>query len=147
MSYVNPTISSANQVLTLTVAGLFPSPVTIQGFSVDSYYESEAVDIAEVQMGVDGRLSGGVVRNPVPLTIELQADSPSRGFFAAIYDAMDLKGDMYWMNGTITHPATGETYALTRGILVSRPKFASAGKTLKPMTHKIVFERSARSVL
>lgn len=147
MSYLNPSVSSANQVLTLTVAGLFPAPVTIQGFSADKYYETQSVEIAQAIMGVDGRLTGGVVRNPIPMTINLMADSPSRGFFASIYDAMEASGDVYWLNGTISHPSTGEAYQLTRGLLLKKNKFPAAGKTLEPVAIELVWQSSVRTVI
>lgn len=147
MSYLNPSISSANQVLTLSVTGLFPAPVTISGFSTDRYYSSEAVEVSQAVMGVDGRLTGGVVRNPIPMQITLQADSASRGFFRSIYDAMEASGDVYWLNGTVSHPATGEAYQLTRGLITKMPKFPAAGKTLEPLTVDIVWQSSVRTVI
>ena len=75
---MDTTITSANSVFTIVIAGLFPAPVQLQGYASDKAFTTEALDLAEVQMGVDGRMTAGFVPNPTKQTITLQADSPSK---------------------------------------------------------------------
>ena len=75
------TITSANSTFTITAASLFPTPVQLQGYASDKAFATEALELAEVQMGVDGRMTSGYVPNVVKQTISLQADSPSRSIF------------------------------------------------------------------
>ena len=70
-------ISSANAILTLSIAGLF-GPTQIQQWASDEFYATDPIEATEVLMGIDGTLSGGFVWSAVPQTISLQANSTSR---------------------------------------------------------------------
>ena len=113
------TISSANSVFTLVAAGLFPAPVQMQGYSTDKAVVTDAIDMAEVQMGVDGRMTAGYIPKETKPTISLQADSPSRAFFTAIAAATKTAKDVFYLSGTLDLPSTGESFSLTRGIITN----------------------------
>ena len=143
----NSTITSANSVFTLVVAGLFPAPVQLRGYASDKAFTTEAVDLAEVQMGVDGRMTAGFVPNPVKQTITLQADSPSKDIFTAIIQAMKTAREVFYISGSISLPSTGESFALTRGILTNAKQIPDAQKVLQPMDFVITWESVSRSLL
>lgn len=134
------TITSANSVFTISVAGLFPVPQQLQGYSAERAWESEAVELAEVQMGVDGRMTSGYTPNPVMQTISLQADSPSKQIFASIQNAMRATRDVYYITGTIDLPSTGESFICRRGVLRTSKPLPDAAKVLQPMSFQIVWE-------
>jgi hypothetical protein len=141
------TITSANSVLTLVAAGLFPAPQRIQGFSTDRAFTTEAVAQAEVSMGVDGRLTAGFTPNPVVQTITLQADSPSKKIFLAILQAQKTAREIYYLNVTVSLPSTGESFAMTRGVLSTAKNIPDAQKVLQPMDFVITWERVDAAVL
>lgn len=143
----NSTITSANSVFTLVVAGLFPAPVQLRGYASDKAFTTEAVDLAEVQMGVDGRMTAGFVPNPVKQTITLQADSPSKDIFTAMIQAMKTAREVFYISGSIALPSTGESFALTRGILTNAKQIPDAQKVLQPVDYVITWERIDRSLL
>ena len=143
----NSTITSANSVFTLVVAGLFPAPVQLRGYASDKAFTTEAVDLAEVQMGVDGRMTAGFVPNPVKQTITLQADSPSKDIFTAVIQAMKTAREVFYISGSISLPSTGESFALTRGILTNAKQIPDAQKVLQPMDFQITWESVSRSLL
>ena len=143
----NSTITSANSVFTLVVAGLFPAPVQLRGYASDKAFTTEAVDLAEVQMGVDGRMTAGFVPNPVKQTITLQADSPSKDIFTAVIQAMKTAREVFYISGSISLPSTGESFALTRGILTNAKQIPDAQKVLQPMDYVITWESVNRSLL
>ncbi len=143
----NSTITSANSVFTLVVAGLFPAPVQLRGYASDKAFTTEAVDLAEVQMGVDGRMTAGFVPNPVKQTITLQADSPSKDIFTAVIQAMKTAREVFYISGSISLPSTGESFALTRGILTNAKQIPDAQKVLQPMDFVITWESVSRSLL
>jgi nitroreductase len=134
------TITSANSVFTIVIAGLFPAPVQLQGYASDKAFATEAVALAEVQMGVDGRMTGGYVPNPVKQTITLQADSPSKFIFAALIQATKTAREIFYISGTITLPSTGESFVLTRGILTNGKQIPDAQKVLQPQDFEITWE-------
>ena len=141
------TITSANSVFTIVVASLFPAPVQLQGYATDKAFMTEALDLAEVQMGVDGRMTAGYTPNPTKQTITLQADSPSRFIFTTISEAMKAAREVFYISGTITLPSTGESFALTRGILTTIKQVPDAQKVLQPMDFVITWERVTPSLL
>jgi hypothetical protein len=143
----NSTITSANSVFTLVVAGLFPAPVQLRGYASDKAFTTEAVDLAEVQMGVDGRMTAGFVPNPVKQTITLQADSPSKGIFTAVIQAMKTAREVFYISGSIALPSTGESFTLTRGILTNAKQIPDAQKVLQPVDFTITWESVSRSLL
>ncbi len=143
----NSTITSANSVFTLVVAGLFPAPVQLRGYASDKAFTTEAVDLAEVQMGVDGRMTAGFVPNPVKQTVTLQADSPSKDIFTAMIQAMKTAREVFYISGSIALPSTGESFTLTRGILTNAKQIPDAQKVLQPVDYVITWESVNRSLL
>ena len=143
----NSTITSANSVFTLVVACLFPAPVQLKGYASDKAFTTEAVDLAEVQMGVDGRMTAGFVPNPVKQTITLQADSPSKDIFTAVIQAMKTAREVFYISGSISLPSTGESFTLTRGILTNAKQIPDAEKVLQPVDYVITWESVNRSLL
>ena len=141
------TITSANSVFTIVVPGLFPAPVQLRGYSSDRAFTTEAVDMAEVQMGVDGRMTAGFVPNPVKQTITLQADSPRKDIFTALIQAMKTAREVYFVSGSIALPSTGEAFTLTRGILTNAKQIPDAQKVLQPVDYVITWESVNRSLL
>ena len=141
------TITSANSVFTIVVPGLFPAPVQLRGYATDRAFTTEAVDLAEVQMGVDGRMTAGFVPNPVKQTITLQADSPSKDIFTVLIQAMETAREVYFVSGSIALPSTGEAFTLTRGILTNAKQIPDAQKVLQPVDYVITWESVNRSLL
>lgn len=141
------TITSANSIFTLTIPGLFQAPVQLMGYSTDRAFATDAVQMAEAQMGVDGRLSAGYTPSPIVQTITLQADSPSRDIFSTLITAMDTAREVYWLNGTISLPATGESYSMIRGVLVNAKAIPDAQRVLAPIDYMITWESVTRSLL
>jgi hypothetical protein len=134
------TITSANSVVTLSVAGLFTIPQQLHGFSAERAWESEAIEMSESQMGVDGRKTSGYVPRIVPQTFALQADSPSRAIFTAIVNATKAAREVFIISGTIDLPSTGESFICTRGTLKTSKMLPDAGTVLQPMSYTIEWE-------
>jgi hypothetical protein len=134
------TITSANSVLMLGVAGLFNVPIQIQGFSADDAFSLEDVDMAETMIGVDGKMSAGWIPIIKPLEITLQADSPSNDFFDALITAESVSREKYKLNGTILLKGTSRLYALTTGYLKRGNLMPAAKKTLQPRKFLLEFQ-------
>jgi hypothetical protein len=124
------TITSANSVVSIIVAGLFPSPVQLQGYSTDKAWDTAAVVLTETQIGVDGRKTAGLVFNAVKQTYSFQADSPSVALFEAIYAAQRVARDVYYITAIVDLPSTGQSYVCNKGTLEDYNSVASAGKAL-----------------
>lgn len=141
------TITSANSVFTITAPKLFPAPVQLRGYASDKAFATEATVLSEVLMGVDGVMSAGYTPTPVTQTVTLQADSNSRSIFDAVIAATKTAREVYFLSGTITLPATGEVFSLTRGILTQAKQIPDAQKMLQPTDYTIVWESVNRSLI
>jgi hypothetical protein len=140
-------ITSSNSIFIITVPGLYGSGVKLQGYAADKAFATEALEMAETKMGVDGLLTAGYVPNPVKQKITLQADSPSKDIFSTIMSAMQQARDIYWIQGVITLPATGETFTLSQGVLTSLHPIPDAEKTLAPQEYEITWQSAQRALL
>jgi len=134
------TITSANSVYTITVASLYPSPVTLQGYEADKAFTTEAIDLAEVNMGVDGRMTAGYTPMPTTQTVTLQADSPSIIIFETLIQATKTAREIFYISGSIALPSTGRVYAMTRGVLTNVKQIPDAQKVLKGMDFVITWQ-------
>lgn len=133
-------ISSGNSVVTITVAGLFPAPVKLQGFSTDRAWETSAVTQTESVIGVDGRKTSGFIFNTVEQTYTLQGDSPSKFIFTQITNAQRAARDTLRIDINIVLPSTGESFTCKNGTLQSSKILPDGGKTLSDMDYVIVWE-------
>ena len=141
------TITSANCVFTIVVPSLFPAPVNVQGFSSDKMFAFDSQDIAEIQAGVDGRMTAGYIYTPPKQTISLQADSPSRFIFTTLAQSMKTLRDVFYIAGSLSIPSTGELFTLNRGVLTNFKPVPDANKVLAPMDFTITWESVNFSLL
>lgn len=133
------TITSANAVLMLGIAGLFPVPQQISGFGVDDAFETDAVDAAVVQLGVDGRAAAGYIPRDVPMGITLLASSESFPFFDNWVGAQDTAGEILYATGTIVIPSIARKYTMFKGALTRYPTIPSAKRVLMQRTFQITW--------
>lgn len=133
-------ITSANAVFMLTVPKLFPVPIQMQGFATDAAFDDEQIEIAEVMMGVDGKISAGYTPNPTKMTVSLQADSESRDIFDVWIGAQKTARTVYKATGIITMASVGKIYTCTNGVLQAVKQLPGAKKVLQAQEHVIMWE-------
>ena len=132
-------ITSANSVFTLLIPGVFPVPQNIQGFAADDAFSNDAVDIAEVRIGVDGIMSSGYLPQITKMTVHLQADSPSLVVFDTWKAAMQIARGIFPATATITMQSISKSYALLNGTLDNIKQLPDAKKVLEPLTYRIAW--------
>jgi hypothetical protein len=139
-------ITSANARMTLTVrnsAGIVVGPFTIEGYAQDAAFAVEAVDSAEVLMGVDGKMAGGYLPRITKHSFSLMANSPSIALFEAWDNAQKVLGDVLVADGFLSAPSLGRAYACVKGILTRLTPIPTARRTF---SEAVVFEISWESV-
>lgn len=141
------TLTSANAVITITAAGLYPAPVQIQGFATDDIYTTEDQDQVEAVMGADGRLSAGYTPAPIPQVFTLQADSPSVDIFDYIAAQQHANLSAYPLTMAISLIGTGKGYTASRGFLTRLKRLPDAKKILQPIQYRIVWESIDPAIL
>ncbi|BCZ75775.1 MULTISPECIES: phage tail fiber protein [Acetobacter] len=134
-------ITAANSVYTLTVPGLYNAPITLENYAADRAFETEARELAETAMSIDGYLNAGWIPNPVTQTIALAASSESALIFEAIVMAQDARRGLYRMGAEIQIPAIGRKYTMVRGLLRSIVGVPTAGRVLEARHFEITWER------
>lgn len=135
-----PTITSANSILLLSIAGLYDIPQQLQGFAADDVFDTETLEPVETMMGVDGHLSGGWVPMPVKWNISLQADSASILVFENWYSAQQTAREVYIASAQVQLPSVRRKYAMVRGFLSSYPPTPAGKKVLQPRRFQITWE-------
>jgi hypothetical protein len=141
------TLTTANSAFALQIAGLYPTPQSIQGYAADDAFAAEDVVPVEAMMGVDGKLSGGYVPYPTKLHVTLQADSPSNAIFDNWLSAQAAAKELYIANAVISLPGTGDKYTFTRGFLTTASPMSASKKMLQPRRFVITFESCTKAPL
>lgn len=135
-------ITAANAVFLLSIPGLVPIPVQLQGFAADDIFGTDPLNPVETQMGVDGVLSGGFVNIPTRQNITLQADSASNLVFDNWNAAQIAQKDTFIAFGSVWLTSIGRKWALSVGFLTEYPGIQSAGRTLRQRRYGITWQNS-----
>ncbi len=134
------TLTAANAVITLSIAGLFPVPIQLQGFAADDVTDISDQEVAEAVMGVDGILSGGYIATPIKQGITLQADSLSNDIFDQWNGAQQATRDIFRCQGVIILPGLSKKWNYNRGILTTYSPQPSIKKLTQPRKYAITWE-------
>lgn len=139
------TLTAANSVFLLTIPGLFSAPQRLQGYATDDAFTTDAIDLADVQMGVDGLMSAGYVPVPIPVAVTLQADSPSNAVFDAWIQTTRQRREVITASAGIQLPSIGNKYSLVKVVLQNAPLFPGTKKVLQPRTFRLMVEGVTRA--
>jgi hypothetical protein len=140
------TITSANAVIMLGVTTLFPTPVQLQGFAADDVFNTDALDNAEIKMGVDGIMSVGFKFVEVRQKYILQADSASNDIFDLIYATEQTIRDKLVLSAIIHLPAINRAWNCVNGVLSSYQPIPNAKTTLQPREYGITWNSISPAV-
>ncbi len=135
------TITSADAIYMLTIPSIFPVPQQLQGFAADDVFSTDAQQVAQTTMGVDGLLSAGFVFVSVNQMIALQADSDSNVLFDAWQEAQKAAKTIFPAIGLVILPSLQRKWSMTKGILKTYPPLPDAKATLQPRRFGIEWER------
>lgn len=133
-------ITSANSVIYLAIAGLFPTPQQLQGFSADAIFDTEKLNNAEVSMGLDGHLSAGFIFKEVKWNVTLQSDSDSNFMFDQWYNAQQGGRELLPCSGVVLLETLNSKWTLNRGFLTGYQPIPAAKKILEPRNYELTFE-------
>lgn len=142
---MNFDITSANAELVLTVAEIFPAGIVLQMFGTDQAANMDAVDVTETRMGVDGKMVAGYTPVIYPVTITLEAASPSRFSMSTVWEAMAANRKIYACGLVCTLPSIGERLTWSTGVLKNGVVVPPLQKVLGPTTWLLHFEKLERA--
>jgi hypothetical protein len=124
------TITAANAIFLLTIADLYPVAQRLRGFGVDDAFTTDAADMGETQVGVDGYGVGGYVPRVVPMTIRFLASSTSLDVFENWIGAMDAAQEVIYGSAVINQPSIGRKYTCYLGQLMRVNTMADVRRVL-----------------
>ena len=111
-----------------------------------SYYQAlsgENIQVTETRRGIDGKMSAGVITQIVPVTITLEANSPTLAYFKAIAEYQEASKKLCPVTLTVSTPSIGETTIFTNGVLQTAPSMANINRTLEATQWVFHFESKA----
>lgn len=135
-------ITSANATLFLTVEELYPNGVQLYQFATDQSYSSEAEQIAETRMGVDGMMVAGYTPNIKVVGVNLEVSSPSVAVMDYIIQATKANRKPYKCMLVANVPSIGKTFTWSNGTLQTGSLSGGAAKVLNPMQYTFHFQDS-----
>lgn len=134
-------ITSANAVYTLTLSALFSAPIVLENWSSDRAFEQDALEMAETQMSIDGKLNKGYVPRPVNQNLSFSAASSSLDVFEAVIAYQQQERTIIDLGATIVLPSVNRRYTFINGCLSSGSVAPNAGGTLENRGFSLVWER------
>lgn len=140
-------ITSANAKVILTVENLYPSGIELQGFSTDNSFAQDDVTLAEVHMGVDGKLTAGYTPNPTVITITLDAGSESYNQLCTIHDTCKLNMSVLKCDMQITVPALKKEFHFKNGAMTQGHPIPNGERVLGNTTWQFTFESFTESTI
>ena len=135
------TITSANSSFAIIIPGVYSAPQSIQGYATDDAFTTEAVEKAEVMMGIDGKQSAGYVFNSYKMSITLQADSVSFPIFTNWQLAQDAGREVIGASATILIPSISYKFVMSNGYMTRFQPHPEAKKVLAPTKFEISWEK------
>lgn len=133
------TITSANSVFSIAIDPIYPTARTLEGFGVDDAFTSETIEKTIMQIGVDGRPAIAYVFRPIPISVTLQANSPSIDIFNKWANTMDAMREALPCNAIIELPAIGKRFVMSIGALTGYTPVMTATEYLNDITFTITF--------
>lgn len=133
-------LTGANTIIVFSINGLFPVPQQLQGFDVDDVFDTDAIESAQVRMGVDGKMSAGFVFVEVKQNFALQADSPSIDFFDSWWAAQQVARVILRATAVVTLTEVGKKWTMTNGVLTSYKPIPDTKKLLQAQKFQVTWE-------
>ena len=140
----NMDVTSANTTAFMVVQKLFPAGFKVEGFGSDQAISGDSMQVTETRMGIDGKMSAGVVVNVIPVTITLEANSPTYAYFRMIEEYQNTTKKLLPITLTVDTPSVGQRTVFTNGVLQQAPSMAGIQKTLQPTSWVFHFESKAQ---
>ncbi|GBR71004.1 phage tail fiber protein [Gluconobacter kanchanaburiensis] len=134
-------ITSADAIFTLTISDLFNAPITLENWGSDRAWEQEAVEMAEAQMSIDGKLNRGWIPRAVNQTMNFSAASGSIPYMEAIITEQQLTRTILTLGGELTLKSTGRKYTFTNGCMMTGSVAPNGGTVLEARTFTFQWEK------
>lgn len=133
-------ITSANATAVIRFEEVYPSGIYLQMFAVDTAISLEESDITETRIGVDGYMVAGYTPQIFPVTVNLEAASPSFTALATVWNYMRTRRTIYDTTLTITAPSIRRAFTFSTGVMKSGVPFSGLSTILDPTSWVFHFQ-------
>jgi hypothetical protein len=134
-----PTITSANTVFMISVAGLFTAPQQLQDYSADDIFDFDTVQMGESMVGADGIGVAGFTPWDARQMIRFMQSSVSIAVFELWIAAEAAVFDKFYATGIVMFPSLGKKYTLWKGSLSRGQPAPTARRVLAPREFEITW--------
>ena len=102
----NPnTITAANTKIDFSCEGIYDTPIQLTGAQSDAFLSLGDVTVAQTRLGVDGKQSAGWLPHETPITVSLEANSPSIQVMENVSNALDRDSETRLCTITVSYPS------------------------------------------
>lgn len=133
------TITSANSIYMLSIAGVFNTPQQLMAFGVDEAFDTEPAETAEVVIGVDNYGVAGWRPYNIEQTITLLPSSPSFLIFEQWIAAQGMINEILYASAIVSLPAIGRKYTFPQGALSRYPALPNVRRVLQNRQFRITW--------
>ncbi|GBQ90917.1 phage tail fiber protein [Gluconobacter albidus] len=133
-------ITSADGIFVLTVTALWNAPLVLENWATDRAWETEAVEMAEFRMSIDGKLNKGFVPRPITQSLNFSAGSSSLPYFEALITGQRKGRQIYTLGAELTLPSLGRKYTFINGGLGTGSVAPNGGGVLEDRAFSITWE-------
>lgn len=133
-------LTSAGNIMVLSISGFLDVAQQIEGWSVDEAFATNRIKMNETMMSIDGLLFGGFTFVERPMEIVLMGGSPSCDFFDEWAAAMQANRVTFQAQGSITIPSLEKYYVLVNGYLTGYEPMSTAKKIQQPRRFEITWQ-------
>lgn len=134
------TITAANINFALVVPDIFPVPQLLEAYATDDAFATEALEIVRVRMGVDGKMKGGYVPNPIVMPIKFMPTSPSIAIFNQWARSMVQARETFEAQAIITYPSLNMAFACNVGYLTKYKVLPDVKTLLEDVDYEITWQ-------
>lgn len=132
-------ITSANASLIMIVDELYPAGVVVEQFSTDQSLSMAEVTLTTSRKGVDGYMATGFTPAIYPVTVSLEASSPTWKAFSNLANKITEKKKPYKITFVFTIPAINCIVTFGPGSLRSGTLMPAGRQVLDPTTWNFDF--------
>lgn len=131
----NPnTITAANTVIQFQCEGIYDDWIRLTGAQSDSFLAMADITMAQTRLGVDGQQSMGWIPHEVPLTLSLEANSPSRMVMENVQNDFTQNSEVRLCKIQVSYPSIKQRQVFS-GTMVTKSGGTGVAQLLNGSTY------------
>ena len=131
----NPnTITAANTVIQFQCEGIYEDWIRLKGAQSDSFLSMADITMAQTKLGIDGYQSMGWIPHEVPLTLSLEANSPSRMVMENVQNDFTQNSEVRLCKIQVSYPSIKQRQVFS-GTMVTKSGGTGVAQLLNGSTY------------